>query len=211
MIVRGGATVTGLISVLPGTEGINRWSFGVDTASLIPGPYIVNVSTIRGNASDGNIAPGDLYGSTGFTLVDTSAPATQSVPGINDTPFITVDTPGVRPVFGERVTITGTTNLPAGNDIMVQITPSFTSDYSLVIDPRTGSAGGFFSGAMANVEVVPGTGGINLWSLTLDTASLRPSKYDVNASTFSKDPATGKILYGNVSGTAQFTLEDKSP
>ena len=207
MMTLGGATVTGLLYVLPGTEGVNRWSFGVDTAQLIPGPYLVNVSTIQGNISEANISPGDLSGSTGFTLEDTTtAVPAQPGTGTNTNPFITVDTLGIKPVFGERLTITGTTNLPAGDEIMVQVTPSFTSDYSLTIDPRTGTEGGFFSGVMGNTDVVRGTGDINLWSLTIETASLRPSVYEVNASTFERDPATGKIVFGNVSGTSQFTL-----
>ena len=206
MTTKGGATVTGLIAVFPGTEGVNRLSFGVDTTQLIPGPYIVNVSTIQGNISEGNISPGELSGSTGFTLEDSQAAIPAPGTGANRTPFITVDTPGVQPFFGERLTLTGTTNLPAGDGIMVQVTPSFTSDYSVIVDPRTGAEGGFFSGIMGGTEVVRGAGNVNLWSLTIETASLRPSTYEVNASTYTQDPATKKVLFGNVSGTAQFTL-----
>jgi hypothetical protein len=103
--------------------------------------------------------------------------------------------------------ITGTTNLPAGTDLMVEITPSFTSDHTLIVDPKTGSMGGEFSGMMGGVPVVRGTGGINLWSMLVETATLKPTKYEINASIFTEDTVTRKITFGNVSGTAQFILE----
>jgi hypothetical protein len=201
----GGLTRTGIISVSPGIEGINRWSFALDTTRFIPDKYQV-VVTLE-NTSAENIGKEGIFGTAYLTLRETPSNSTESPsPGPGSPLFITVDTPGTRH-FGERFTITGTTNLPAGDDIMVQITPSFTSAHTLVVDPKTGSMGGEFSGIMGGVPVVRGTGGINLWSMLVETATLKPTKYEINASTYTEDPVTRKIVFGNVSGTAQFTLE----
>jgi len=201
-----GLTRTGIIGVSPGIEGINRWSFALDTTQFIPDNYRVIV-TLE-NISTENIGKNGIFGTALLVLRESASNSTvSSLPGNGTGIFITVDTPGTRH-FGERFIITGTTNLPAGTDLMVEITPSFTSDHTLIVDPKTGTMGGEFAGVMGGVPVVGGTAGINLWSMLVETATLKPSKYEINASTFTEDPATRKIIFGNVSGTAQFTLED---
>jgi hypothetical protein len=203
--ILGGLTRTGIIPVYTGTEGINRWSFALDTTRFIPDTYRVVVTP--GNTSADKIGKEGLFGSTSLVLRDTPANSiVSSSPVSNSSPFITVDTPGTRH-YGDRFTITGTTNLPEGDGIMVQVTPSFTSDFTLIVDPKTGSMGGEFSGMMGGVRVVRGPDGVNLWSMQVETASLKPSKYEINASTYVEDPVTKKTIFGNVSGTAQFTLE----
>ncbi len=200
-----GLTRSGIMVVSPGIEGINRWSFALDTTRFIPDNYRVVVTL--GNTRTENIGKEDTFGTTSLILRESLSNMTVSPsPGTGSSLFITVDTPGTRH-FGERFTITGTTNLPEGTDIIVELTPSFTSDHTLIVDPKTGLMGGEFSGMMGGVPIVRGTGGINLWSLLVETANLRPTKYDINASTFTEDPVTKKIVFGNVSGTAQFSLE----
>jgi hypothetical protein len=200
-----GLTRTGIISVSPGIEGINRWSFALDTARFIPDNYRV-VLTLE-NTSAENVGKNGLFGSTFLVLRDTPGNNTgSSSPDPHSPLFITVDSPGTRH-FGDRFTITGTTNLPAGDGIEVQVIPSFDSDYTFVVDPKTGSKGGEFSGIIGGVRVVKGPEGVNLWSMPIETASLKPSKYEVNASTYTEDPVTKMPLFGNVSGTAHFTLE----
>jgi hypothetical protein len=66
--VKAGHTETSLLSVLPGADGINRWSTVVDTGNFIPGNYIVNISTTRGNFEAGNFTEGDVFG-TSFLFV----------------------------------------------------------------------------------------------------------------------------------------------
>ena len=201
-----GLTRTGITGVSPGIEGINRWSFALDTTKFIPDNYRVIV-TLE-NTTTENIGKNGTFG-TALLILRENLPdsAVSSSPGTGSGLFITVDTPGTRH-FGERFTITGTTNLPAGTDLMVEITPSFTSDHTLIVDPKTGTMGGEFAGMMGGVPVVRGTGNINLWSMLIETATLKPTKYEINASTFTEDPVTRKIIFGNISGTAQFTLED---
>jgi hypothetical protein len=61
---KGGASefsgVSGMVQVVPGTNGYNRWSFDVDTAAFRPDEYILQVSGITV----------DVTGSTTFNLVE---------------------------------------------------------------------------------------------------------------------------------------------
>jgi hypothetical protein len=111
--------------------------------------------------------------------------------------FISVD-PLCDTNIGDKVTITGTTNLPAGTELAVQV-------YATSFEKKTSDTGEF-SGALGTVDVVSGTGGINTWSLDVDTSVFVPMEYLVNASVFHGDPARGDFLTGSPFGTTTFTV-----
>lgn len=111
--------------------------------------------------------------------------------------FISVDPVSDKNV-GDLFTVTGTTNLPAGTELLVQIEPaSFEPEYGV---------DGVFSGTAGFADVIEGTGGTNTWSLDVNTSTLNPVKMRVNVSVFTGDLATGKISTSEPIGTWQFTL-----
>jgi hypothetical protein len=76
---------------------------------------------------------------------------------------------------GEKFTINGTTNLAAGDNLMVDITSSSFNPTS-----KTEPSG--FSGAGGMVQVVPGNGRLNTWSFVVDTSTFVPDEYLVKVS-----------------------------
>lgn len=118
-------------------------------------------------------------------------------PGQGTAEYISVD-PVSDTNAGDPRTITGTTNLPAGTDLMVQVyAESFGKDAS-----ETGE----FSGALGTVSVVAGSAGTNTWSMKIDTAEFIPMRYVVNASAFTGGDAAGGPVAIGPSGTAAFTV-----
>lgn len=76
---------------------------------------------------------------------------------------------------GDSFTIGGSTNLAVGDNLQVEITSSsFT--------PSKKTSDGGFSGTAKTVQVQPGTGGKNQWSLPVDTAAFKPDEYLVKVS-----------------------------
>jgi hypothetical protein len=76
---------------------------------------------------------------------------------------------------GEKFTLNGTTNLAAGDNLMVDITSSSFNPTS-----KTESSG--FSGAGGMVQVVSGNGRLNTWSFVVDTSTFVPDEYLVKVS-----------------------------
>ena len=79
--------VSGMVQVVPGTNGYNRWSFDVDTAAFRPDEYILKVSGITV----------DVVGSTTFNIVEKipTTPATATTPAT--VPASTVPAPSGPP------------------------------------------------------------------------------------------------------------------
>jgi hypothetical protein len=81
---------------------------------------------------------------------------------------------------GDTFTINGSTNLAAGNDLLVEI-------YSSSFSPTQKVQDSGFSGSSGTVKVVPGTGGYNTWSFDVDTSTFRPDEYIVKVSGVTRD------------------------
>jgi len=95
-------------------------------------------------------------------------------------------------VVGEQFTITGLTNLAAGDNLMVEITSSsFKPTY------KTQSAE--FSGAGGMVKIEPGNGAMNKWSFPVDASTFKPDEYIVKVSGITVD-VTGSTLFNIVEG-----------
>ncbi len=93
---------------------------------------------------------------------------------------------------GDRITISGSTNLAVGDQLTIEVTSSSFS-------PTNKATSGEFSGASGVVEVVAGSGGYNRWYFDLDTSTFRPDEYAVIVS--------GIIV--DVRAYTTFTLHEK--
>jgi len=105
--------------------------------------------------------------------------------------FISADPVGIHSV-GETFTITGTTNLPVGEDLDYYVmTGSFNPG-----GPRFGNP----SNASGTVRVVSGNSKNNSWSFTLDTKEFRQDEYlvDLHSTTF--NDVYGSFVFTLVKG-----------
>jgi hypothetical protein len=92
----------------------------------------------------------------------------------------------------EKFSITGTTNLATGNDLLVEV-------YSSSFKPTTKQQSGEFFGTTGIVKVMPGAGGYHRWSFDIDASILRPDEYIVRVSAIKQD-VTGSATFSIVNG-----------
>jgi hypothetical protein len=95
---------------------------------------------------------------------------------------------------GDRFTITGTTNLAAGDQLMVGIISSS-------FKPTAKGQSGEFSGTGGTVLVQKGDGGLNRWSFDVDASTFRPDEYIVTVSAVLQD----------VKGSETFWIVEHTP
>jgi len=95
---------------------------------------------------------------------------------------------------GDRFTITGTTNLAVGDQLMVDV---FSSSFK----PTSKSQAGEFSGANGMVLVQKGEGRLNRWSFDVDATTFRPDEYIVTVAAVLQD----------VRGSATFRIGERTP
>jgi len=99
---------------------------------------------------------------------------------------------------GDVFAVTGTTNLPVGTELMVEIYPKSFEEHV--------SDTGEFSGAIGTADVTSGFGGVNTWSMEVNTSVLVPMEYLVNASVPKGDIKKGNFATGDTFGSTTFTL-----
>lgn len=116
-------------------------------------------------------------------------------------PFISVE-PVSDKNTGDVFAITGTTNLPAGTNLVVQVYAASFEEHA--------SDTGEFSGALGTVDVLAGNGGINTWSMELNTSVFVPMEYVVNVSVINGDSSTGDFVTSGPFDTTKFTLHPSS-
>jgi len=126
------------IPTAPG--GKRTWSFDVDTSTFKPDEYLVTADAVLQTASASALfnvlepSAGPLAGQAG----------TGSSSGSGTEYYITIDPIGDH-YIGDRFTITGTTNIPADDDMLVQIVSSS-------FKPTQKSQSGEFSGVSRTVK-----------------------------------------------------------
>lgn len=81
---------------------------------------------------------------------------------------------------GDKFTISGSTNLAVGDELMVEVVSSS-------FKPTDKSQSGEFSGTSGAVKVVPGSGGYNRWSFDIDATAFKPDEYIVKVSAILQD------------------------
>ncbi len=203
----------GSTMVVAGTEGINRWSINPDMTGVKNARYQL---TITGNPGGTTSFAGNTSAGSEFDFRTLPATVTNATSPAPVTPgFIMIDSlPDIR-TNGVYV-ITGTTSLPPGGDLLVEITPrSFMTEYNFSFDSRdnnqrdaSSSATGSFSGAVGNVRIINGSNGENLWAFDLETYQIIPGMYEVNASNRKFDQDVRELVPGNLSISRIFTISD---
>jgi hypothetical protein len=189
-----------------------------DTRSLAPGQYFVLVQhpmmngefDIYYDAGTGSVINRQL--GTGFSIFQlTGGGSLQSPDGANalmqainsqnvddtfaSTSFIIgpsntfINPVGVH-VVGEKFTISGSTNLAVGDNLMVEITSSS-------FKPTYKSQSAEFSGAAGMVRIEKGSDGFNRWSFPVDASTFKPDEYIVKVSGTTVD-VTGSTLFNIV-------------
>src|SRR5208283_3896839 len=86
-----------------------------------------------------------------------------------ETPVITINPVGDRAV-GDKFTITATTNLAVGDNVLFEV-------YSSSFQPTDKTQSGQFSGASGTVAVTQGTNGLNMLSFDVDASTFKPDEY----------------------------------
>ena len=188
-----------------------------DTRTLAPGQYFVliqhpmmnGVFDIYYDAGTGTVINRQLgtgtsiFQLTGTSSLQTPAGANALMQAINSqniddtfasTSFIVSSpTAFINPVgdhvVGEQFTISGSTNLAAGDNLMVEVTSSS-------FKPTSKSQSSEFSGAAGTVKIEQGNGTLNRWSFLVDASTFKPDEYIVKVS---------GITVG-VTGSTQFNI-----
>jgi hypothetical protein len=189
-----GLTQTGNMSVLPGTEGVNRWSFATDSTEFVPGEYlmVVTLDTI----SPEKIGIKSPFGTAPLYVKEVILGSSPSpVPKDSPCRSITIDA-FPDGWFNQTFTITGTTGFPPGTVLLVQVYPT---EYDLTMNPGIKHPAASLSGASGQVIVESGNGNVNLWSIVLDKRHMDPNQqyYLVNVSNDRIDNRSYTIISGD--------------
>lgn len=179
-------------------DGPNRWSVPIDTSTLRPGPYRVQVTQMTVDQEALKIILGETSVSSHFTLSGEYLGPDPSRTEIAKTdPFIRLVAVGTRQT-GDQFLVSGSTNLPVGSDVIWEVAPAVAPNF-----PDTGT----FSGIMANSEVTRGDGDIHRVSLAVDTTFLEPGEYTIKVSNIIGDPSSPDFQPGDISASAELILK----
>ncbi|MBP1929468.1 putative secreted protein with C-terminal beta-propeller domain [Methanolinea mesophila] len=138
-------------SPVPLGEGVRTWRYELDTATFKPDEYIVTVSGIQVSTSASALF-NLLAGPSGGVVTQQVIHVPVSQRGGSDKLFISIDPIGDHYV-GEKFAITGTTNLPAGEDeILVEVVSSSFA-------PTQKTQSGEFSGSTGTIHASTGGAG----------------------------------------------------
>ena len=199
--VQQGFTRSGLTPVLgDGYEG-NHWSFAIDTTEFIQDEYEVIVTT--DTISSDKIGKEGTFGTASMTVLESDLNLPPwPVPSVGSCQVIRID-PFPDTLSGKTQTITGTTSLPAGTELLFQVLPA---EFKYGMNPASGNISGMITGAMGAVKVIQGPGGNNTWSLDINPSQLPPSEYLVNVSNDRIDSRTYETRYGNAFCSCRITI-----
>ena len=155
------------------------------------------------SVSPENIGREGTFGTASLTVLEANPDRlTTPVPASGPCQAITI---GALPgrLINKSVTITGTTTLPAGTELLFRVFPAVI-EVSMNLGTPGMSASG--TGAVGTVEVVRGTGDTNTWSADLDLSQFPPNEYLMNVSNDRIDPRSYDTLYGDAYCSKRFTL-----
>ena len=197
---KGGFSRSGLITAVPGENGVSRWSFAFDSTEAIPDTYEV-LGTPSGINSDnpGNDKP---YSTASLVILEADSDRL-TITALDTGPCqsITIDTlPAM--ITRRNYTITGTTSLQPGTELLFTVLPT---EFDINVN-REGMSSGSMTGAQGTVVVIRGTGNTNIWSADLDLSKFPPEKYLVNISNDRIDTRTIETIFGDRYCSGKFTL-----
>jgi len=179
-----GGSITGLLSGTP-VWVVNLQS----TVSTGAGYNASRIFQIAGGSSlqGSDAAEALVEGITNANVDDTYT----KLQFLVEVPAITIN-PIPDAHVGDKFTITATTNLAVGDQVLVQV-------YSSSFKPTDKSQSGEFSGATGTVAVAQGTNGLNTISFPVDASTFKPDEYIVQASGVLQQ-ATGTALFNVLEG-----------
>lgn len=152
--------------------------------------------------------PGSLQGPAGASALQ-QAVASQNIDDMFTTVSFSISAPStlIDPIpdhaVGDRFTITGSTNLAVGDELMVEI-------YSESFRPTNKMQPSGFSGSGGTVLVQKGTGGLNTWSYDVDASTFAPDEYTITVSGILQDvkgSSTFRITEGGGATTYRATTQ----
>ncbi|MDD1690994.1 MAG: hypothetical protein LUQ66_10075 [Methanoregula sp.] len=166
-----------------------------DTTQVQPGEV-----TAAGNLQSENPAPVTAVTSKAATIAGLSKTAQPASAPISSTGVIKID-PISDKYTGDKFTLTGTTSLPAGTNILFQIMPDTGT-------PPTGLDKDSMMSVGGNNQVTKGDGTLNRVSLAIDLGRLVPGKYVAIVGKMKGDETTGIVFeIGNDYSYTYFTLK----
>jgi hypothetical protein len=173
----------------------NLWSIQINTSTFAIDEYSVLVSPL--------IQGPIVFGQTRFSMISrpVSTVLTMAATQTPGNRFISID-PVPDHFSGESFTITGTTNLSAGEQILVDI-------YSP--DHMSGPKGTFSSGSVGTVTVRNESGGKNSWSFTVGPSDLEPDKYTVVATSYGPERGDSRVFYILERSLKNNSLQESDP
>jgi hypothetical protein len=175
-----------------------------DTLDIYPDPsrqFVLSTYPIPGSALFRVAGPGALMSSQAADALITAL----NSPFIDDTytamsfllvnPEVSIIPPG-NYTIGDRITLSGTTNLAPDNQLLVEVT-------SQRFGPTPKDQNSAFSGVSGTVTVQRGPDDLNTWAFTFETASFVPDTYFVQVSgvTVSDAVATTSLVLSAVTPT----------
>lgn len=183
--------------VLRNAEGPNQWTAAIDTSTLRPDTYRVEVTQMTYDHVNWKIILGDTSATAYFTLTGEYLGNDPSLPErATEDPFFRIDAVGKKHT-GDQFLVTGVTNLAVGSDVIWEVDPAVAPDF-----PDSGT----FSGMMANSEVTRGDGDENCVSLAVDTTLLEPGEYTIKVSNVIGDIYSSDFRMGDISASAELVL-----
>jgi len=197
---------TGTAYIVPGSNGINRWSFAPDTAIVKPGKYRVSVT---GKALDP--AHAILNGSAPAAAEEISLVSPDPSASRKTGEYLTIDTLPEMQTDGVY-TLSGTTSLPPGKELMVEVLPYVSgAGINLIIDPKSQSQkSGIFSSVAGMVSVSDGSPGPDLWTFELETYLLVPGSYRMKITDNTNGLTNVTGIPGGLSCSRVFTVTERS-
>lgn len=173
----------------------NIWSYAVNTTGSYPDEYLVFVEYPRDSTINATAI---------FNLVPSADKATTGA-GQKDEYVIMIDPVGNH-TTGDIITITGTTNLPPGEKLLIEVISSNNAFGSKVKDN---------SGAVGVVDVREGVQGKNTWSFMINSSDLKPDNYTVIVQSYRDMPVNDSlspvILEENNPRSSSFFTVDANP
>jgi hypothetical protein len=153
----------------------------------------------------GNVQTEHPTAGTTITTRVATVPATQKTAQPTPAPVSSTGVIRVDPISdkntGDTFTLTGTTSLPAGTNIIWQILPDTGT-------PPTGINGDSMMSVGGNYQVTKGDGTSNRISLVVDLGRLVPGKYVAIVGTMKGDGTSGIVFeIGRDYGYTYFTLK----
>ena len=153
----------------------NTWSGALDTSAIPPGEYQVNAYQMNGT-----FGRSSLLASSRLRLTN-ATPDPDQITRMGEQhkiDFIRINPPGT--IYrGEKILISGKTNLPGGTGLLYLITQqSNTSVFT--VDPKTQKQDlreGFTRSGL--ITATPAEDGLRHWSFALDSTEFIPARYEV--------------------------------